>query len=119
MKLIRLRSIANQAVRETMWTQWYTGDWPYKHFTTKDEYTVDLLTGTVTPNREGDDLERFYLAMSKWFLQVLEKEKIPVDVIESAKIVADLPESYTCVIKAGGKTFESFEKRKRKQEKKK
>jgi hypothetical protein len=99
-----------------MWTEWYSGDWPYKHFSFEDEYTVDLLTGIITPDREGDDVEKYSKAMSKWFLQALEKEKISFEVIESAQIIAKLPDSYNCIIKAGGRTFEAYEKRNRKRE---
>ncbi|MFX0102499.1 MAG: hypothetical protein ACFFCS_23230 [Candidatus Hodarchaeota archaeon] len=119
MKLIRLRSIANNAVRDSIWTEFWQGNWPFEHFSFKEEFTVDLITGTITPGRDGDDVEKYYAAMSKWFHGALEKEKIPLKEIESAKIIFTLPDNVNCFIKAGGRTFESYEKWKRKQKKSK
>ena len=35
---------------------------------------------------KGDDVEKYYQAMSKWFHQVLPKEGIPLKAIESATV---------------------------------
>ena len=80
---------------------------------------MDLITGTITPSRDGYDVEKYYEAMSKWFHGALEKEKIPLEVIESAEIIFTMPDTVNFFIKAGGRTFESHEKWKRKQKKSK
>ncbi len=60
----------------------------------------------MTPAMTGDDVERFYLAMTKWFHQALEKEGIPLEVIESAKLIIS-PSGKRCIIIARGKTFKA------------
>ena len=110
MKLIKLRSIANNAVRESIWTPEAIGLDPFYWVRPKERIIIDLLTGNITPNLKGDSVEKFYHGMSKWFLQVLHKEGISLDVIESAEIII-APEGKKCIIKAQGKVFESFQKK--------
>ncbi|NVM02195.1 MAG: hypothetical protein HWN67_07655 [Candidatus Helarchaeota archaeon] len=104
MKLIRLRSVANNALRPSMWNPEAFGYYPFEHFRPRRKIIVDLISGTLTPDMEGDDVERYYKLMSKWFHEVLKKEGIPIDVIESATITIT-PEKRTCVIIAQGRTF--------------
>ncbi|KKM02203.1 hypothetical protein LCGC14_1786770 [marine sediment metagenome] len=40
---------------------------PFDHVTPEIEIEVDLLTGILTPDMEGDDVEKFYTSISKWF----------------------------------------------------
>ncbi len=106
MKLIRLRSVANNAVRSSIWTPEAIGYSPFEHIRPKETIIVDLLRGELKPDFQGDDVENYYKAMSKWFHQALEKEGIPLDVIESAKIIIT-PEYTQCTIIANGRAFES------------
>lgn len=114
MKLIRLRSIANEAVRSTAGLKGvgYMHD-PFYYFTPVQEIVVDLVAGTLTPDMEGDDVEKYYKGLSAWFHDVLPKEGIPIEIIDQA-IIRITPDSKECIIQAQGKTFRSFEKRKRK-----
>lgn len=106
-KLIRLRSIANNAIRDSIWTPEAIGIYPFDHVRPRETIIVDLISGTLMPDMKGDDVEKYYKAMSKWFHQALEKEGIPLDVIESAKITIT-PKDKQCTIIAGGKTFKSM-----------
>jgi len=106
MKLNRLKSIAYNAIRTS------TGDEkgymldPFEHYTPEFEIEVDLITGKIRPDREGDDVERYYTAISKWFHEVLPKEGIPLDVIGKAVIKLS-PKEKRCIIQAQGKEFVS------------
>ena len=111
MKLIKLRSIANNAIRDSIWTPEAIGLDPYYWMKPKEKLIIDLITGKMMPNMEGGSVEKFYSGMSKWFHQALEKEGIPLDVIESAQIIIS-PEGKKCFIKAEGKTFESLPREK-------
>jgi hypothetical protein len=104
MKLIRLRSIANNAIRETIWTPETIGTYPFEHVRPNQTIVIDLVHHKCTPDMEGDDVEKYYNAMSKWFYGALEKEGIPIEVIESATITIT-PEFRKCEISAQGKTF--------------
>ena len=104
MKLIRLRSIANNALRDSIWTPETIGEYPFEHVRPNRTIIIDLVHGKFTPDMEGDDVEKYYNAMSKWFYGALEKEGIPINVIESATITLT-PEYRKCEIKAQGKTF--------------
>ena len=73
--------------------------------------TVDLVKGTFSPDMEGDSVERFYKAIIEWFHDVLNKEGIPIAVIDSATITISPEEWKKCVIVAQGRTFESFSKK--------
>jgi hypothetical protein len=106
MKLIRLRSIANNAVRDSIWNPELIGIEPFSIIRPQKTIFVDLIKGTLNPDMKGDAVEKFYLGMSKWFHQALEKEKIPITVIESA-VITITPEGKQCTIIAEGKTFKS------------
>jgi len=75
------------------------------------------VSGTLTPDMEGDSVEEYYTAMSEWFHDVLEKEEIPLDVVESATITMTPGGGKKCVIVAQGRTFESWSKQTRKRAK--
>lgn len=108
MKLGRLQSIANNAVRDTIWTPEPAGFDPFSFAKPAWEIIVDLITGELSPDMEGDSVEEFYKAMSRWFHQVLEKEGIPLDVIDSAIIRITPDGGKKCIIVAQGRTFESY-----------
>ena len=106
MKLNRLKSIVNQAIRTS------TGDGkkyyqdPFYHYSPEFEIVVNLITGKIIPDREDDDVERYYKLISEWFHEVIKKEGIPLDVIEDA-IIKISPEQKQCIIKARGRIFQS------------
>lgn len=106
MKLSRLKSIANNAIRDSIWTPELIGFEPFSTIRPKDIIIVDLISGKLTPNLKGDDVEKYYKAMSRWFLQVLPKEGIPLEAIESATITIS-PSGKKCEILAGEKTFKA------------
>ena len=117
MKLSRLQSVANNAVRESIWSHSPAGDDPFLYHSPTFEIIVDLVSGTLTPDMEGDSVEQFYTTMSRWFHDVLKKEGIPLEVIESATITITPSGGKTCVIVAQGRTFESYSNQRRKREK--
>ncbi|TFG23306.1 MAG: hypothetical protein EU529_07865 [Promethearchaeota archaeon] len=106
MKLNRLKSIAYNAIRTS------TGDEkgymldPFEHYTPEFEIEIDLLTGKLTPDMEGDDVERYYMSIHKWFHEVLPKEGIPLDSIEKAVIQLS-PKEKKCIIHAQGREFKA------------
>lgn len=116
LKLGRLQSVANNAVRGAIWSEGPYSEDPFKYNQPPWKIVVDLVTGTLTPDMEGDSVEEYYTAISRWFHDVLVKEGIPLEVIESAIITLTPTGGKTCVIVAQGRTFESFSKRKKKQE---
>ena len=106
MKLIKLKSIAYNALRtETGSSNGYMED-PFYHTTPTREILVDLISCTLTPNMQGDDVEKYYKAISKWFHEVLPKEGIPIEVIEKAIIMIS-PKGKKCIIEAQGRKFTS------------
>ncbi len=116
MKLIRLRSIANNAVRPSNWATVESGSHfdPFEHVQPRGTFIVDLISGAITWETEGkemlvsdDSVEKYYKAMAQWFHDALAKEEIPLDVIESA-IIKITSEVKQCIIVAGGKTFKSM-----------
>ncbi|MHA2084961.1 MAG: hypothetical protein ACXAAP_14930 [Candidatus Thorarchaeota archaeon] len=107
MKLSRLQSIANNAVRNTIWSHKPSGMDPLAFMKPAFTITIDLVSGTITPDMEGDSVEQYYTTMSRWFHDVLKKEEIPIDVIERATITITPDEGKKCVILAQGRTFES------------
>ncbi len=106
MKLSRLKSIANNAVRDSILTPESIMIEPFSTIRPKETIVVDLVNGNLTPDMKGDDVEKFYKNMSTWFHQALKKEEIPLNIIESAKIVIS-SSGKECVIIANGKTFKS------------
>ena len=106
MKLIRLRSIANNAIRESLWTPEPIGEDPFYWFAPKEKVVIDLVKGELNPDMKGDSVQKFYKAMSRWFHQALKKEGISIEVIDSAKILVT-PKGKECIIIAQGRTFKS------------
>ena len=82
MKLSRLQSVTNNAVRDSIWSHEPTGSDPFNYSNPLWEITVNLVAGTLTPDMEGDSVEEYYTTMSRWFHDVLKKEGIPLDAIE-------------------------------------
>jgi len=115
-KLNRLQSVANNVTRSSIWSHEPAGFDPFKFHDAPFEIVVDLVSGTLTPDMEGDSVEEYYTTMSRWFHDVLKKEGIPLDVIESATITITPGGGKTCLIVAQGRTFESWSKQKRKRE---
>jgi hypothetical protein len=107
MKLSKLKSIAYNAIRTSaVDDKGYILD-PFEHYTPEFEIEVDLITGKLTPDMEGDDVERYYTAISKWFHDVLPKEGIQIEVIDKAVIKLS-PQEKRCIIQAQGREFSSF-----------
>lgn len=107
MKLSKLKSVAYNAIRTSVGDEkGYMLD-PFEHYTPEFEIEVDLITGKLTPDRGGDDVERYYTAISKWFRKVLPKEGIPIEVIDKA-IIKLSPKEKKCIIQAQGREFTSF-----------
>ncbi|MCK4568184.1 MAG: hypothetical protein KAU48_12840 [Candidatus Thorarchaeota archaeon] len=111
MKLNRLQSVANNAMRTSIWSHSPGGFDPFKYNDPPWEIIVDLVAGTLSPDMEGDSVEEYYTTMSRWFHDVLKKEGIPINVIESATITITPDGGKTCEIVAQGRTFVSFPKR--------
>ena len=68
---------------------------------------ANLLTHKITPNLKGDDIEKHFKLVFKWFPEVLEKEGIPIKIIEEAKIIVEPGSRPVCVIKAEGRIYSS------------
>ncbi len=104
MKLNRLKSIVNDILRTSAATEdGYRLD-PFEHYTPDEEIIVDLIHGTFSPEREGDDVEKYYGAISKWFLDVLPKEGISLEVIDKATLTIS-PRGKKCIVEADGRQF--------------
>ena len=99
MKLKKLQGIANNAINVD---DWYC---PFEMITPPFNIEVDLLKSKLIPDMKGDDVEKFYKGISKWFHEVLEKEGIPIEVIEKAVIQIGPNKKPKCIIKAKGKTY--------------
>ena len=84
----------------------------FYHLQPTEIIKVDLLMGIITPEHNDDSIGEFYSGIVEWFHNVLPKEGIPIDIIASA-ILLITPEKKDCIIKAKGKTFKSFKKKKR------
>ncbi|TFG15770.1 MAG: hypothetical protein EU535_00820 [Promethearchaeota archaeon] len=104
MKLSRLKSIAYNAIRTSSGDdKGYMID-PFEHYTPEFEIETDLITSKLTPDMDGDDVDRYYTAISEWFHEVLPKEGIPIEVIDKA-IIKLSPTEKKCVIQAQGREF--------------
>lgn len=75
MKLARLQSVVNNAIRGSVWSHEPTGDDPFRYHDPPLKIVVDLLPGQLTPDIEGDSVEEFYTAITRWFRDVLKKEQ--------------------------------------------
>ena len=102
MKLKSLKGIANNVLRFSDWRN------PLLVGIVPGTITVDLLTGAITPARDGEDIEVFYAEVVKWFKDALSKESIPISMIEKAVITIPSDGEQSCVIIADGRTFESI-----------
>ncbi len=65
MKLLKLKSFAYNALRETIWTPVTLGTYPFEHVLPKKSIAIDLVGGILLPGREGDDVEIYYKAMAR------------------------------------------------------
>jgi hypothetical protein len=109
MKLNRLKSVVKQVLRESSsGSKGYMVD-PFYHYTPEIEILIDLKEGTFVPELGGDDVERYYKEIIKWFHQVLPKEGIPIEIIDKA-ILKITPYGKECVIEAQGRSFKSSKK---------
>ena len=107
MKLNRLKSVVNQIIRESSGdSQGYMVD-PFYHYTPESEILIDLKAGTFTPDLGGDDVERYYKSIINWFHEVLPKEGIPIEIIDTA-ILKINSKGKECIIEAQGRKFTSF-----------
>ena len=104
MKLNRLKSIVNQVINTSASVDGKYALDPFDHYTPEIEIEVDLLTGKLTPDMEGDDVEKFYVSISKWFQGVLSKEGIPIEVIDKA-IIKLSPQGKIGIIESQGREF--------------
>ena len=116
MKLGKLQSVANNAVRGSIWSHPPYGDDPFKYHDPPFEIVIDLIKGVVTPDMEGDSVEEYYTGISRWFHDVLIKEGIPIEIIDSAIITLSPSGGKICKIVADGRTFESYSKQRKKRE---
>ena len=82
----------------------YIGFDPFSTWRPRESFIVDLINGTLTPDRNGDDVERFYKAISKLFHLYLKEEGIPLSCIESATITFT-PQDKQCIIISDGRTY--------------
>ncbi|MFX1395128.1 MAG: hypothetical protein ACFFAH_16370 [Promethearchaeota archaeon] len=106
MKLNRLRSVVNQCVRSSAGRDGKYLQDPFYHYTPEIQIEVDLITGNLIPDMEGDDVENYYKGISEWFHNVLRKEGIPLDVIDKA-IIKISPKEKECIIQAQGRVFKA------------
>ena len=104
MKLNRLKSIVNEVLRTSVATEdGYLLD-PFEHYTPEEEIIVYLINGTFSSEREGDDVEKYYRAISNWFIDVLPKEGLSLEIIDEATLTIS-PKGKKCIVVADGKRF--------------
>ena len=108
MTLSKLQSIAEKVMTCEIFNPdlGYVGFDPYSTWRPSETIIVDLISGTLTPDRKGDDVERFYKATSKLFHLYLKDEGVAVSRIESA-IISITPQGKQCTIVADSRTFKS------------
>ena len=107
MKLNRLKSVAFNALRQSLaWKGYYRIDLS-EHYTPEENFTLNLISGRFSPVRNGDDVEDYYSKIQEWFCEVLLKEGIPLNIIEKA-IINITPEGKTCIIVAKSREFKAF-----------
>jgi len=103
-KLRKLKSVAHNALRQSIaWKGKYRID-PFEHYTPEEEITLDLVTGKFFPERDEDDVEEYYSQIYEWFHDVLSREGIGIDVIDKA-ILKINPEGKNCIINSQGREF--------------
>ena len=108
MKLNRLKSIVNELIRTSISRPngQYLID-PFEHYSPELEIKIDLKNKTFIPDLDGDAVEKYYSAIIDWFHEVLPKEGIPFDIIDSAILIIN-PKGKECIIKAKERKFRSF-----------
>ena len=106
MKLKKLKSIANNSLRSELWTPQPIGEDPFHWMKPTHEITVDLIKGELSPSMGGDSVERYYKGISEWFHVALQKEGIPLEVIDRAVLLI-APHGKACIIEAQGRIFRS------------
>jgi len=108
MKLNRLKSIVNEAIRTSISRPngHYLID-PFEHYTPEIEIKIDLKNKSFLPKLDGEAVETYYSAIIDWFHEVLPKEGIPIDTIDCAVLKIN-PSGKECIIKAKEKEFRSF-----------
>ena len=105
-KLKKLKSVANNALRQSIsWKGKYSID-PFGHYSPEEEITLDLITGKFSPERDGDDVEKYYSQIYEWFHDVLPREGIALDVIDKA-ILKINHEGKKCIIISQGREFKA------------
>ena len=103
-KLNRLKSVAKGVIRGSIVRKNYYRIDPFDHYTPEETITLDLLTGIFTPERNGDDVEEYYGKIHDWFIEILPKEGIPLNILDKA-ILKITPEGKECFIKVQNKEF--------------
>ena len=106
MKLNRLKSVVKQVLKTSANVDGKYARDPFDHYSPEIEIEVDLLTGKLTPDMEGDDVEKFYTPISKWFREVLLKGGIGIEVIDEA-IIKLSPQGKMGTIQAQGREFKA------------
>ena len=101
MKLSKLMGIANNAVQAGSW------NFPFSFVKPPYPIEVDLVTGNITPDPQGDDVEAHYKKVITLFHESLKREGIPLSVIEKAVIRPGNEANPVCTIISRGKTFSS------------
>jgi len=105
-KLKKLKSVANNALRQSIaWKGKYRID-PFEHYTPEEEITLNLVTGKFSPERDEDDVKEYYLKIFEWFHDVLPREGITLDVIDKA-ILKINHEGKKCIIISQGREFKA------------
>ena len=104
-KLRKLKSVAYNALRQSIaWKGKYRID-PFEHYTPEEEIKLDLISGKFTPERDSDDVEEeYYSQIYEWFHDVLPREGITLDVIDKAVLIIN-PEGKKCIIISQGREF--------------
>jgi hypothetical protein len=103
-KLKNLKSVANNALRQSIaWKGKYRID-PFEHYTPEEEIMLDLITGSFSPERDGDDVEEYYSNIYEWFHDVLPKEGIALDAIDKAILIIN-SKGKLCIIVSQGREF--------------
>jgi len=80
---------------------------PFYHYIPEIEIELNLITGELIPDMEGDDVENYYKGIFEWFHEVLPKEGIPLDLIDKA-ILKITPNGKGSIIQAQGREFKAF-----------
>ena len=99
MKLKELQGIANNLVEIEDWHN------PINAMTIHQHIEVDLISRKIIPDREGDDVEKFYMKVCEWFREELERKNIPINIIDRATIKIMPKERPECEITVQERIF--------------